>query len=233
LHLGEIEIIKELVLEELKKDNHGMDPDDLELLRDVDVYRFLRAKDGDVNSATNLLLGTLRWRNQMDIRNIREEHVKEELERNKVIVPGYDKEKRLVIFVRAKLHFPSTSSQTMMEDLVLFFVEQCRKLVNPESEMITLAFDLTGFTYSNMDYNLVKLLFKLFSVYYPNTLELSLVINSPWIFSSIWRVVKPWMDPKAYVKTIFISDGQIYDYIDKDQLPEEFGGTKTSMVPIK
>jgi len=77
-----------------------------------------------------------------------------------------------------------------------------------------------------MDYNLVTLLLKIFTEYYPETLGIALVVNSPWIFPTIWNVVKNWMDPNTSATTKFIQKDQIFDYIDQDQLPEDLGGTK-------
>ena len=31
--------------------------------------------------------------------------------------------------------------------------------------------------------------------YYPETLGLHIMINCPWIFTGVWRIIKPWIDP--------------------------------------
>jgi len=218
--------VKDKVMEAMKMEEGDLDPLDVDILRDIDIFRFLKARNYDVEVAFELLLNTLRWRKQVNIRNITVDQVKTELIKGKVIVPGYDKEKRLIILVSGRLHFPSTSNKETMEKLVLFFVEKCRTLVHPESEKINLVFDLSGFGFPNMDYNLVTLLLKIFTEYYPETLGIALVVNSPWIFPTIWNVVKNWMDPNTSATTKFIQKDQIFDYIDQDQLPEDLGGTK-------
>jgi len=108
----------------------------------------------------------------------------------------------------------------------LFFAKQCKTLLDTTSEACNLLFDLTDFGLSNMDYGLVSTLLKVFTEYYPEILDIVLVVNSPWIFSACWNIIKRLMDEETASAIIFINREQIYEYIDISQLPEEYGGTK-------
>ncbi len=65
---------------------------------------------------------------------------------------------------------------------------------------------------------------------YPERLETLFVINAPIYFTAIWAVVKPWVDAVT-VKKIQIYGSNFQDVlkaqIADDQLPVEYGGTKT------
>jgi len=63
---------------------------------------------------------------------------------------------------------------------------------------------------------------------YPETMGLTFVINAPTIFSYVWKIVKPWLDPFTASKVRIHSDvptKDLLECIDADQLPSIYGGT--------
>lgn len=62
--------------------------------------------------------------------------------------------------------------------------------------------------------------------YYPECMGKFYIINAPWGFSAVWRLIKPWLD-EVTVSKVDISDGQtqLLEQIPKENLPKEFGGT--------
>jgi len=111
-----------------------------------------------------------------------------------------------------------------------FFAERSKQLLSPENETCTLIFDLTGFTLANMDYDVIKFMIKIFTEFYPETLGVMLVVNSPWIFKSCWKIVKPWLDPLVAKKIVFISSEKLVNYVDPAILPPDLGGTNDNIV---
>lgn len=67
--------------------------------------------------------------------------------------------------------------------------------------------------------------------YYPERLEFFVMINAPWFFTSLWAIIKPWLDPVTAKKiTIVGSDylPTLREYgIDDSQIPAELGGGRT------
>jgi len=55
------------------------------------------------------------------------------------------------------------------------------------------------------------------------------MINAPYTFTTIWAMVKPWLDPST-AKKIKIIGSNYLDVlkkdIDVDQIPVEYGGTR-------
>lgn len=66
---------------------------------------------------------------------------------------------------------------------------------------------------------------------YPEQLGQLLIVNAPYMFSTIWSVVKGWLDEKTREK-IQIKGGDyketLLKYVDAEQLPEWLGGTCTA-----
>jgi hypothetical protein len=62
---------------------------------------------------------------------------------------------------------------------------------------------------------------------YPECMGKFYIINSPWAFSMVWSVIKPWLDEVTVAK-IDILGGSYKDVlskqIDVENLPEIFGG---------
>lgn len=54
-----------------------------------------------------------------------------------------------------------------------------------------------------------------------------MIVNAPWTFSTVWAVVKGWVDEKTRSKIQILSGDplpELLKYIDIEQLPEFLGG---------
>jgi CRAL/TRIO domain len=64
--------------------------------------------------------------------------------------------------------------------------------------------------------------------YYPECMGKFYIINAPYLFSTVWAFIKPWLDEVTVKKIQIISTGHkavLTAQIDEANLPEEFGGT--------
>ncbi len=71
------------------------------------------------------------------------------------------------------------------------------------------------------------------SNFYPERLGAFFIINAPWIFKSLWALVRPWLDARTQRKFhVLGSDyaARLREFISEDQLPEEYGGTNPAQV---
>ena len=67
------------------------------------------------------------------------------------------------------------------------------------------------------------------SIYYPERLGHLFVVNPPWIFPVLWKLVKGWIDPVTRAKIHVIKGDPketLLEYIDASQLPAEVRGGK-------
>lgn len=84
---------------------------------------------------------------------------------------------------------------------------------------------MTGFGMANMDYTPVKFMIKIFEANYPESLGHICVHRAPWIFNTIWGVIKGWLDPVVASKISFTKDEKdLAAYIPPENIPKELGG---------
>ena len=63
---------------------------------------------------------------------------------------------------------------------------------------------------------------------YPETMGRFFIVNAPWGFSTVWSLIKPWLDPATVAKIDILGSGykdKLLAQIPADSLPKEFGGT--------
>jgi hypothetical protein len=64
--------------------------------------------------------------------------------------------------------------------------------------------------------------------YYPETMAKHFIINAPWIFTGVWAMIKPWLDPVTAGKIKVIGSNYqdtLFEVVHPNQIPKEFGGT--------
>jgi hypothetical protein len=99
---------------------------------------------------------------------------------------------------------------------------------------ITIVMDLTGLGVHHMHAGGMQALKKIMQqsdLNYPERAKRVLVINAPFIFTTIWKIVQHFLDPVTREKIQIYHDGakdHLLKYIAPDQLPVFLGGTGTN-----
>lgn len=73
-----------------------------------------------------------------------------------------------------------------------------------------------------------KQLFTIDEKYYPERLYKTYLINAPWYFTALYRLVSPWIDPKTATKIVVLGSNfldTIREDIDDCHIPVEYGGS--------
>jgi hypothetical protein len=84
---------------------------------------------------------------------------------------------------------------------------------------------MTGFSMANMDYAPVKFMIKCFEANYPESLGTVLVYKAPWIFNTIWTIIRGWLDPVVAGKVHFAKTiDELANFVPRDQIPTDLGG---------
>jgi len=99
------------------------------------------------------------------------------------------------------------------------------KLFKDGVQRSCVVFDLGGFSLKNMDYQFMKFMIGILQNYYPDSMGQCLILNSPWLFSGCWLILKRWIDPVSQQKIRFVSQQELLEFIEKDQIPTLYGGT--------
>ncbi|KAK3697622.1 phosphatidylinositol transfer protein csr1 [Vermiconidia calcicola] len=215
---------------------------------DALLLRFLRARKWDVQAALVMMVSTMHWRSmEMHVdddimKNGEGEALREtkssnaavkkegddfmaQLRMGKSFLHGADKDGRPCCYVRVRLHRQGEQSERSLERFTVYTIETARMMLRPPVDTATIVFDMTDFALANMDYTPVKFMIKCFEANYPESLGSVLVYKSPWVFQSVWRIIKGWLDPVVASKVHFASNvDELEEWIPRNRIPKELGG---------
>ena len=134
---------------------------------------------------------------------------------------GTDKQNRPILYIHVKMHDSSRHTFEALRTYTIYLMEIGCMFLAPPTNQNCFVFDMTDFGLKNMDWPLTQFLIKAFEVYYPETLGMLVFHKAPWIFSGIWRVIRPLLDPVVASKVVFTrTNDQLLDYIDAGHLPK-------------
>ncbi|KAI9014387.1 CRAL-TRIO domain-containing protein [Phycomyces nitens] len=212
---------------------------------DAVLLRYLRARKWNIDAAYKMVISTLRWRIVMrldDIIALGETGMRDELERlkpglgksfigqvhsGKATLGGPDKFGRGVCFINVRFHSKEAQSAEILKLMTLFVMEASRIVVAQPIEANCIVFNMDGFTLSNMDYDFVKFLLTCFEAYYPETLGMCIIHKAPWVFSTVWSIINPLLDPVVASKIHFTKSlKELSEYIPIPNLPATVTGDK-------
>ncbi len=191
---------------------------------DTTILRFYRGRKNDEEKAYKALIRHVQWRNENKVDEIPLcTHLFEnELSAKKISLEGPDVHGRPSVFIHAGRHNKNERDIEEIRMLIIYTLEGLLKRTKPDEERMVICFDLSEFSFTCMDYEVLKLLVNILQYNYPETLNVALVINSPFIFSACWAIIRPWLDPVTAAKAHFIRKDQLLEYFEPSSLPEGF-----------
>ena len=203
-------------------DQFGCDDPDTLLLR------FLRARKWNLIDSLLMLVDTLYWHKSFGVGKILrqgESAVKEYLLTcGKHYAWNVDYKGRLVIWITSKLH--DKNKQTLHENLVglVFLIEHARRLMAPGTETVTLIFDLADAPLASLDIPSIQGDIQVLQNYYPECLGQCFIVDAPWIFHGIYKIVRGFLDPVVAAKIELIKSSEIIKYVHPSMVPKRFVG---------
>ncbi|XDG04929.1 hypothetical protein ABKA04_004544 [Annulohypoxylon sp. FPYF3050] len=171
---------------------------------DALLLRFLRARKWDLQKALVMLMSTMNWRcsdahvddiimakgeefaavneksGDAKSKKLAEDFLAQ-LRMGKSYCYGADKAGRPICVVRARLHKAGEQSEEGLELFTVYLIETTRFMLSHPVDTACVLFDLTGFSYANMDYTPVKFMIKCFEANYPESLGVVLVHKAPYL----------------------------------------------------
>ena len=75
---------------------------------------------------------------------------------------------------------------------------------------------------------LLKQLFDIMLGYYPDSLGCMMIVNAPYVFTFVWKVVSLWFDERTLNKIFILGtdyQSRLHEMVDLDALPIKYGGT--------
>ncbi|ODN04835.1 SEC14-like protein 2 [Orchesella cincta] len=215
--------------------------DNEERREDSFLIRWLRARDMNLHKAGELIRHSLNWRAENDIDNVLERKFDEfYFQHFPYSAEGYDKTGRPVTsisYANGKWDFRKVDEPDRAEGFKAYTAYIFEDIVNkirmqnakrkttgePPVRQYILLIDYTGFTYSQ----LIN-----FAAHYPELLYKCIFINCPGFIGTLMSLLKPLLANKTFQKIEYYGynreewENVLYEMIDEDQLPPEFGGTE-------
>ncbi|CAH2350042.1 phosphatidylinositol transfer protein Csr1p [[Candida] railenensis] len=206
------------------------------------ILRFVRARNFDVEKALGMFSKDLDWKTNeclayewllegdapSYIKGVNPTFVKN-FDKQKAYINGRDKKGNIIFGFRAALHLTTDANpQEEMRRWSVCMIEWCRYYfsdIQQSKDQASVIFDLTGFSLKNADYSTIKFIADVFEAHYPECLEKIFIFNAPWIFQTMWNIIKGWFDPVVASKITFVKDiSEITEFIDISQIPSFMGG---------
>jgi hypothetical protein len=203
------------------------------------LLRHLRHKNWDVTKALEGLGKTIHWRVkvfQVDkLLAEGEEHAYATCDEGlilqyklpKAVIHGVDKMGRPTVTINVRKHDPNAQSEAAIERYTVQVIETIKSMFTEHADTANIIFDMRDFSLKNMDYAAVKFILKCIQNYYPDSLGFILIHKAPWIFATVWDIIKNWIDPDVANKISFTrNDKDLLQFIDPDQIAKDLGGAR-------
>jgi len=224
------------------------------LLSDDDCHRFLRARDYQAPKSADMISKWGIWWNSplpnatdktpsniLDDPMDPKEHIYQKMLPHANL--GEDKEGRPVYWEKTGLissRFAEIKKHLSEDDLFVRHIRQQELMVDRLREASTkqgrliekqiIIFDLADLVY-NLDFmamNVFRRTLVADEMFYPERLQTLYMINAPGFFTTIWAMMRRWVNPVTAQKIRIIGkdyQAALKEVIAEDQIPVEYGGT--------
>ncbi|KAF7984377.1 hypothetical protein HWV62_10933 [Athelia sp. TMB] len=244
--LGNLTVTQQHALEKIKTEIREEDAFVEGRMDDAMFLRFLRARKFDVPKAKAMLLAAEQWRKDFGVEDITKNFSFEEKVTVDKYYPQYyhksDKDGRPIYVERLgqldiKKLYAVTNEDRLLKRLVYEYekfitdrLPACSKAAGHPVETSCTILDLQGVSLSNF-YSVKDYVSKASSIgqdRYPECMGKFYIINAPYLFSTVWGFIKPWLDEVTVSKIAILSSSQykaaLLQQIPIENLPKEFGG---------
>lgn len=188
----------------------------------------------ELNIAVEAVHELLKFRHQYQLAHTRADSFAKELHLLSGCFPfGHDKNHTPVLYLRAYVHRKwSPRFDEVFRRYVAWQINQITKShfnakVNKtvgytgieKDGSFGICFDCVNVSYSCLDMEFLRFLVRLLVQYYPTYCRYSLCVDLPWLFRSVWKLVRSWLPADAQNTVQLITSKQLTDFIDRDQIP--------------
>ncbi|KAI4207979.1 MAG: hypothetical protein LQ346_000316 [Caloplaca aetnensis] len=217
-----------------------------ERLDTLSMLRFLRARKFNVNLAKQMFVDCEKWRKEFGVDDLVRNFDYKEKPKVFEYYPQYyhktDKDGRPVYIeqlggIDLTALYKITTGERMLQNLVVEYeklsdprLPACSRKSGKLLETCCTIFDLKGVGLSRVSsvYGYVKQASAISQNYYPERLGKMYLINAPWGFSSVFGVIKGFLDPVTAQKIHVLGSGyqsELLEQVPKENLPKMFGGS--------
>ncbi|XP_024987952.1 sec14 cytosolic factor-like [Cynara cardunculus var. scolymus] len=199
---------------------------------DPTLDRFLIARSMDPNKAAKMFVSWQKWRASfVPLGFIPDSQVLDQLDAEKIYLQGLSKDGYPVVIIKASKHYPA-KDQPQFKKFVVHMLDKVIasgiKGKEVGNEKMIGVIDLNQLSYKNVDARGLITGFQFLQAYYPERLAKLYILNMPWFFVSIWKMVSRFLEKATLEKVVIVGNeeekNQFIREVGEDILPEEFGG---------
>lgn len=209
--------------------------------------RFLRARQWNIDKAEAMYLNMRSWREKAGVDKLYKEFEYPELQAVRTYYPHFyhktDVFGRPVYYEllgKVKLH--KLMETTNLERFLKYHITACESFRCQKLRACSVAFgrdiltttvilDLDGLGMKHLTptvQTFMQSIFRIDQDYFPEHLGHMYIINAPFIFRSIWSLVKPLLDERTVKKISFLGSNYqqvLLEAIPSENLPRQYGGS--------
>lgn len=196
------------------------------------LMRFLIARSMDPEKAAKMFVQWQKWRAAFVPNGfISDSEVQDELEARKIYLQSSTKEGYPLLIIKASKHFPA-KDHLQFKKFVVHLLDKTiassfrgREIGN---EKLIGILDLQQITYRNVDARGLITGFQFLQAYYPERLAKLFILDMPWFFVSVWKVVSRFLEKATLQKVVIVTNEEerknFVKEIGEESLPEVYGG---------
>lgn len=185
------------------------------------IPRYCRACKWNLVDTQKRIQATMEWRREYKPDLIVPEEVKIESETGKIILNGFDRDGRPIIYMRPGRENTEPGPRQVRH--LVWCLERAKDLMPPGQDTLALIVDYKSATLrTNPPLSIARKVVSILQEHYVETLGRALVVNLPFILTFFYKGITPFLDPITRDKLRFNPD--LLELIPPSQLDAEFGG---------
>lgn len=204
------------------------------LLKEMWEHERADELDKALEEAVGKLREFLQFRHRYQLTLVLDDHFSKEIHMLHGIFPfGRDKNQLPVLYLRARVH--RRWSRELDESFRRYVAWQVNLLTKSyagaqveqtigtnaieKDGSFGICFDCLNVSYACVDMDFLSYLVKILVNYYPTYCRYALCVDLPWLFRSVWKIVRSWLPEDARNTVHLITSKQLTEFIDEGQIP--------------
>lgn len=186
------------------------------------IPRYMRASKWNDSDAQKRIKATLEWRRDFKPDLIPPDEVKIESQTGKIIITGFDRDGRPIIYMRPGRENTETSPRQLRH--LVWCLERAKDLMPLGQESLVIIVDYASATLrTNPSISIASKVLNILQKHYVETLGRALIVNLPRLLSFFYKGISPFLDPVTRDKMRF--NPNLLDLIPDSHLDADFGGS--------
>ncbi|TFK24252.1 CRAL/TRIO domain-containing protein [Coprinopsis marcescibilis] len=184
--------------------------------------RYMRAAKWIYGDAQKRIQATMDWRREYQPDLISPEEVRIEGETGKIILNGFDRDGRPIIYMRPGRENTQQSPRQLRH--LVWWLERAKDFMPPGQETLVIVVDYKSVTLrTNPSISVARKVLNILQQHYVETLGRAVVVNLPTLLSFFYKGIERFLDPVTRDKMRF--NPNLVDLVPENQLDADFGGS--------